>query len=169
VTHSSFDSAPAPWINIASRALSRVNDRRLRPLGLTFAQLPVLMALSKTDALSQKELAGLARIEQPSMAQLLARMDRDGLIRRAPSPHDRRVSLISLTESGLTKLAQVHSALFETNDQALRGFSAEEVGLLVGLLRRLVVNLEEEPADRASDAAATGTASTEDRVPDHRC
>lgn len=168
MTYSRFESAPAPWINIASRALSRVNDRRLRPLGLTFAQMPVLAALSKTDALSQKELAGLARIEQPSMAQLLARMDRDGLIRRTPAQHDRRVSLISLTESGLAKLTQVHSALFETNDQALRGFSTEEVDLLVDLLRRLVVNLEEDPADSTSDAAATGPAFTEDRVPDHR-
>ncbi|WP_329468307.1 MarR family winged helix-turn-helix transcriptional regulator [Streptomyces sp. NBC_01431] len=168
MTHSSFGSAPAALINIASRALSRINDRRLRPLGLTFAQMPVLAALSKADALSQKELAGLARIEQPSMAQLLARMERDGLIRRTAAQHDRRVSLISLTEAGLAKLTQVHSALFETNDQALRGFSAEETDLLVDLLRRLVANLEENPADSASGAAATGPASAEDRVPDHR-
>ncbi|MGW7576923.1 MarR family winged helix-turn-helix transcriptional regulator [Streptomyces sp. NPDC054765] len=168
MTHPRFDSAPAALINIASRALSRVNDRRLRPLGLTFAQMPVLMALSKADALSQKELAVLARIEQPSMAQLLARMDRDGLIRRAPAQHDRRVSLISLTETGLAKLTQVRSALLETNDQASRGFSTEEVDILVDLLRRLVMNLEEDPADRASNAATTGPAFTGDRVPDHR-
>ncbi|MEV5281355.1 MarR family transcriptional regulator [Streptomyces sp. NPDC051994] len=166
--HSSFGSAPAALINIASRALSRINDRRLRPLGLTFAQMPVLAALSKADALSQKELAALARIEQPSMAQLLARMERDGLIRRTAAQHDRRVSLISLTEAGLAKLTRVRSALLETNDQALRGFSAEETDLLVDLLRRLVANLEENPADSASDAAATGPASTEDRVPDRR-
>ncbi|MGI5450646.1 MarR family winged helix-turn-helix transcriptional regulator [Streptomyces sp. CA-243310] len=144
--HSRFGSAPAALINIASRALSRINDRRLRPLGLTFAQMPVLAALSKADALSQKELAGLARIEQPSMAQLLARMDRDGLIQRTVAQHDRRVSLLSLTETGLEKLTQVHSVLFETNDQALRGFSAEEIDLLVDLLTRLVANLEENPA-----------------------
>lgn len=163
-----FESAPAALVNLASRALSRVNDRRLRPLGLTFAQMPVLAALSKTDALSQKELAALARIEQPSMAQLLARMERAGLIRRTPSEHDRRVSLISLTETGLAKLARVHSALFETNDQALRGFSAEEVDLLVGLLRRLVANLDENPADGVPDAAAVAPAATEGRVPGHR-
>jgi DNA-binding MarR family transcriptional regulator len=97
-------------------------------------------------------LAVLARVEQPSMAQLLTRMDRDGLIRRTPTEHDRRVSLISLTENGLAKLAQVSSALFETNDQALRGFSAEEVDVLVDLLKRLLANLEENPAD-ASDPA----------------
>jgi MarR family transcriptional regulator, transcriptional regulator for hemolysin len=147
VTPPKFASAPAALINHASRALTRVNDQRLRPLGLTFAQMPVLVALSKAEALSQKELAVLARIEQPSMAQLLARMDRDGLIRRGPARHDRRVSLISLTEDGLAKLEQVSSALFETNDQALKGFSAKETELLLGLLRRLVANLEENPAD----------------------
>lgn len=146
VTHSRFDSVPAALINIASRAMSRINDRRLRPLGLTFAQMPVLAALSKTDALSQKELAELARIEQPSMAQLLARMDRDGLIRRTSAEHDRRVSLISLTETGLAKLTEVRSALFETNDQALRGFSADEVTLFLDLLTRLVANLDEDLA-----------------------
>ncbi|MEV6907864.1 MarR family transcriptional regulator [Amycolatopsis sp. NPDC051071] len=157
-----FDTAPAAWINIASRALSRINDQRLRPLGLTFAQMPVLAALSKADGLSQKELAVLARVEQPSMAQLLARMDRDGLIRRSPAEHDRRVSLISLTENGRAKLTQVHSALFETNDQALRGFSADEVALFVDLLRRLLANLDENPADCAPDAAAAGPAFTEE-------
>ncbi|WP_116204470.1 MarR family winged helix-turn-helix transcriptional regulator [Amycolatopsis circi] len=146
-----FESAPAALVNLASRALSRVNDRRLRPLGLTFAQMPVLAALGKNDALSQKELAALARIEQPSMAQLLARMERDGLIRRTSAEHDRRVSLISLTESGRAKLTRVRSALFETNDQALRGFSVEEADLLVDLLKRLVANLEEVPEpDRQS-------------------
>ncbi len=87
--------------------------------------------------------------------QLLARMDRDGLIRRTPAEHDRRVSLISLTETGRAKLTQVRSALFETNDQALRGFSTDEVALLLDLLRKLVTNLDE----------ADSPASTEDQTP----
>nr|WP_275410201.1 MarR family transcriptional regulator [Streptomyces sp. SID14478] len=56
-----------------------------------------MAALAQGGAMSQKELARLARIEQPSMAQLLARMERDGLVERAPAPDDRRGSLISLT------------------------------------------------------------------------
>ena len=34
------------------------------------------------------------------MAQMLVRMERDGLIRRAPDPADGRSSLVSLTEVG---------------------------------------------------------------------
>ncbi|MGC4938183.1 MarR family winged helix-turn-helix transcriptional regulator [Kribbella sp. DT2] len=146
-----FHSTPAALINIAARVFTRLNDRRLRPLGLTFAQVPVLAALGEGDALSQKQLVAVARIEQPSMAQLLARMERDGLIRRSPSPDDGRVSLISLTESGLAEVPHVRSALFLTNDQALRGFSDREIQLLLDLLGRLVTNLDEDLATSTTE------------------
>ncbi|WP_327235989.1 MarR family transcriptional regulator [Streptomyces sp. NBC_01317] len=135
-------ATPAASINIASRTLARLNDRRLRPLGLAFGQVPVLAALGQGEALPQKELVKLARIEQPSMAQLLARMERDGLIRRTPSTQDRRVSMISLTETGLATLPQVLAALHETNSHALRGFSDLETEVLQSLLDRLLANLD---------------------------
>lgn len=140
-------STPSALINMASRALYRLHDRRLRPLGVAFGQIPVLAALSKTDALSQKELAKLARTEQSSMAQLLVRMERDGLIQRTPSSADRRVSMISLTDTGQAKVPQAYSALFETNDRALSGFSEEEVDVLRDLLGRLLDNLEADLED----------------------
>ncbi len=82
------------------------------------------------------------------MAQLLARMERDGLVERAPDPNDRRVSLISLTAEGQTKLPLAHSALLDTNNRALDGFSSEEVDVLHGLLRRFLANLDAELADQ---------------------
>ncbi|MFJ6699890.1 MarR family winged helix-turn-helix transcriptional regulator [Streptomyces sp. NPDC091272] len=146
--HPPTHATPAASINIASRVLARLNDRRLRPLGLAFGQVPVLAALGQAEALPQKELVKLARIEQPSMAQLLARMERDGLVLRTPSEQDRRVSMVSLTATGRAALPRVRSALFETNSRALRGFSEQEVDALQGLLDRLLANLE---ADLAGD------------------
>ncbi|WP_369192557.1 MarR family winged helix-turn-helix transcriptional regulator [Streptomyces sp. R08] len=141
-------SPPTTLVNTAARVLARINDRRLRPLGLAFGQVPVLAALGQGGPLSQKELARLARIEQPSMAQLLARMERDGLVERAPDPNDRRVSLISLTAEGQAKLPLAHSALLGTNNRALDGFSPEEVDVLHGLLGRFLANLDAELADQ---------------------
>ncbi|MFF2520667.1 MarR family winged helix-turn-helix transcriptional regulator [Streptomyces liangshanensis] len=143
--------SPVASINVASRVLTRLNDRRLRPLGLTFGQVPVLAALSQIDALPQKELVKLARIEQPSMAQLLARMERDGLVRRTPSPKDHRVSMISLTEACLAALPQALSALQETNSGALKGFSAQEVDLLQDMLDRVLTNLETDLTRSAAE------------------
>lgn len=142
MTHPVSKAPPAALINSASRALTRLNDRKLKQLGLTYGQMPVLVALSTGNALSQKELARLARIEQPSMAQLLSRMERDGLVTRAPDPADGRASLISLTAQAKAKLPLARAALEDTNDQALAGFGGQDVETLRKLLGRFLANVE---------------------------
>ncbi len=98
---------PGHYISRIARAFARIGDARLRGLGIATAQLPVLTALKHGALLSQTELARWAKVEQPTMAQMLARMERDGLIRREPDPNDRRSSLIALTEQAHAKLPGV--------------------------------------------------------------
>ena len=93
--------------------------------------------------MSQGELARLIKVEQPTMAQLLARMERDGLIRREPDPSDRRSSLVSLTEEAHAKLPAGREVLIQGNREAMRGLSENEVDTLIGLLRRVLTNVEE--------------------------
>lgn len=132
----------APLINMASRAFARLGERRVKAFGFSIGQMPVIYLLRDGGAMSQKELAGFARIEQPSMAQMLARMERDGLIRRTPDPNDGRSSLISLTETALKKLPAAREALDEGREEALAGFGEDEVATLLDLLRRLNENLD---------------------------
>ncbi len=135
-------SNPAPLINMASRSFARLGERRVKPFGFSIGQLPVVYLLRHGGAMSQKDLARQAKTEQPSMAQMLSRMERDGLVRRAPDPDDGRAQLISLTEAALEKLPATRAALDEGNQHALAGFSEDEVQMLVGLLRRLNENLD---------------------------
>ena len=88
----------------------------------------------------------MVRIEQPTMAQLLTRMERDGLIRRTDNPHDKRSSLISLTPLALKKLPQAKAVLFEGNKEALKGFTEREIKTLSKLLLRVIKNLDPEIA-----------------------
>ena len=92
---------PGHLIQRCARLSTRWADVRFAKLGLATAQIPVLYALKDGGSLTQKDLAGLANIEQPTMAQLLARMERDGLIRRTADASDKRSSLISLTPLAL--------------------------------------------------------------------
>jgi MarR family transcriptional regulator, transcriptional regulator for hemolysin len=137
---------PALLIAIAARQLSRINDERLRKLGLAVAQIPVLAALKDGAAIPQKELARLAGVEQPSMAQLLTRMERDGLIERRPNPDDGRSSLISLTPRALDQLDPGRQALLEGNADALRGMDAGDIETLTRLLKRVIANLSDQAA-----------------------
>ena len=81
-------STPGHLISLAARGFARLSEARLKPLGFGVGHLPVLVALQDGRASTQRDLARFAKIEQPPMAQMLARMERDGLIRRAPDPAD---------------------------------------------------------------------------------
>ena len=149
---------PGHLITRASRLLLRFADTRFRQLGLGVAAFPVLTMLRTGQKLSQKDLALCVKIEQPSMAQLLARLERDGMIRRTPDPEDGRASLISITRKALGILPQVDAVVDEGNQMALAGMSDGETELLIDLLQRLIANLE-----RAAAAEDPGLQGVEGR------
>jgi MarR family transcriptional regulator, transcriptional regulator for hemolysin len=144
-------STPGHLISLAARGFARLSEARLKPLGFGVGHLPVLVALREGQTGSQRDLARFARIEQPSMAQMLARMERDGLIYRIPDPADRRSSQISLTQNALSRLPEACAMLFQGNRDALTGFTEQEAAKLAALLTRLIANLDrvasaEEPS-----------------------
>jgi|SRR5260370_33007391 len=136
------EKASAYWINRASRALLRIHEERLRPLGFGMSHLPVLFALEEKEPLSQKELARIARVEQPTMAEALARMERDGIVEREVNPDDKRGSLLSLSRRARAGLDDVKAALTLGERDATAGLSAKEKAQLVELLRKVSGNLE---------------------------
>jgi MarR family transcriptional regulator, transcriptional regulator for hemolysin len=137
---------PAQLIARAARLLGRIADARLRELGVSVSQLPVIVLLKNGERRSQKALAQLTGVEQPSMAQLLARMERDGLVRREPDPADGRSSLISLTAHAMTLLAPGRLVLQKGNREALAGFKKNEIDLFVSMLRRVIANMSDGEA-----------------------
>ncbi|GBQ89419.1 MarR family winged helix-turn-helix transcriptional regulator [Asaia krungthepensis] len=130
------------YLSRIGRGLTRIGDARLRPLGLATAQLPVLSMLQNGERRTQKELATLAKVEQPTMAQLLSRMERDGLVRREADPDDRRSSLVSLTDLALERLPAGREVLRQGNADMTRGLTAEEKKTLIALLQRVLENVE---------------------------
>jgi DNA-binding MarR family transcriptional regulator len=136
------DKMPGHYFSRIARGMGRIGDMRLRELGFATAQLPVLTALKDGAKLSQTELARWAKVEQPTMAQLLARMERDGIVRREPDPADRRSSLISLTDQARDNLPAAREILMQGNRDITRGLSDDEVQTLISLLARVLANVE---------------------------
>jgi DNA-binding MarR family transcriptional regulator len=133
---------PLKLIGRATRGFSRIVDLSLRDLGFATGQMPVLVSLKGGKALSQAELARVAQVEQPSMAQLLNRMERDGLVERVPDPADKRSRLISLTTGAVKRMPKAKALMEARVHDALAGFSPEEVAELSRLLGRLNENID---------------------------
>lgn len=129
---------PTLLINRYARLMARRVDDGLRDIGISASQLPVLVALKDGGRLTQKELAEACDVEQPSMAQLLTHMERDGLVRREPSPTDGRSSLISLTAAAHRKLEPGRAVLRRIDEQACAILTPAEREALAGMLLRLL-------------------------------
>lgn len=137
------DLNPLRMIGQAYRLFGRIVDAPLRELGFAMSQMPVLGSLARMQALSQAELARIAQVEQSSMAQLLVRMERDGLVQRVPDPADKRSRLISLTPHAIKSLPQGRAVMDDVKSKALTGFSEDEIKQLTDLVARLQFNLEQ--------------------------
>ena len=135
-------STPGHLVSLAARGFARLSEARLKPLGFGVGHLPVLVALQDGRASTQRDLARFARIEQPPMAQMLARMERDGLIERQPDPKDGRSSHITLTPLAEERLPNAVAVLLRGNQEILSDFSDGEIEVLLDLLRRLIANLD---------------------------
>jgi DNA-binding MarR family transcriptional regulator len=105
-------------------------------------QLPVLLALADGAARSQKEIVERAGVKQPTMAEMLKRMEREGMIRRAPDPDDGRGSLISLSPSVLRRIPEARDQLMRGEHDAVTGLTARETETLIALLQRVFANLQ---------------------------
>ena len=135
-------ATPGHLISLAARGFARLSELRLKPLGFGVGHLPVLVALRDGRASTQRDLARFAKIEQPPMAQMLARMERDGLIRRTPDPADGRSSRIMLTEAAEARLPDAVAVLLQGNREVLCGFTRRGGRAALALLTRLIANLD---------------------------
>lgn len=133
-----------------NRTFARLVDAPLRELGFAMGQLPVLVTLKHVGAASQTELARVAQVEQPSMAQLLQRMERDGLVQRVPDPADGRSRLISLTEQASERLPKSRAVMDGVCEKALAGLTEDERGQLLTLLLKIDGNLQRAVEEMAA-------------------
>lgn len=133
---------PAYLLGRAARLFERRTHERLKTLGFSSAHVPVLRALRDGTAMSQTVLAELAHIEQPTMAQMLARMERDKLVQRVPNPDDGRSSLFSLTKSTLAKVGEAQKVLERGGLELTAPLTATEEKTLTALLVKIVDHLQ---------------------------
>jgi DNA-binding MarR family transcriptional regulator len=124
-------------IRLAHGAVYRHFNETFGAIGLTQKQTSVLWLVSDRPGLSQSDIARLLQVDRATMMAITNSLtDRDLLQRRA-SPIDRRRQLLHLTAAGSAALADARAAVAAHEIWLKARFTAEEVGQLVALLRRI--------------------------------
>ncbi|WP_324754108.1 MarR family winged helix-turn-helix transcriptional regulator [Roseovarius sp. Pro17] len=132
--------------NHLARQFARGLTARIKPLGLTTGTFPALLELWERDGLTQKDLVERLDIEQATMANTLARMERDGLIRRERDDNDGRVQRIWLTDHARALRIPAIKAAMAENVAALAALSQSEQRQFIDLMQRIIASRQQPSA-----------------------
>jgi MarR family 2-MHQ and catechol resistance regulon transcriptional repressor len=133
--------APRLWLVLSRchRALSQVAERSIAEAGLCPSDFAALEALLYKGPLTITEIQGKVLLASGSMTAAVDRLEQKGLIKRGPSPIDRRAKVLHLTPEGKRVVetafrrhaAELESAMAVLNPSEKRQLHAllKELGL----------------------------------------
>jgi DNA-binding MarR family transcriptional regulator len=113
----------------------------LDALGMHAGQDYALYQLAVREGIAQAELAEALCVDPSTVAKMLARLERDGLIERRPDVEDARVSRVSLTGRGRDLVQPVLEIWNRTEARLVDGLNETEQVLLRRLLLQVQRNL----------------------------
>ncbi|MBV9533561.1 MAG: winged helix-turn-helix transcriptional regulator [Bradyrhizobium sp.] len=103
---------------MAARAVTRLYDDMLRPIGLRATQLDVLVAIGSGEVVSITALAKLMGMDRSTLTRNLAPLEREGLI-RVGNEGWRRSRTVEITKKGSGRLREA-SSLWQKAQENLR-------------------------------------------------
>jgi MarR family transcriptional regulator, 2-MHQ and catechol-resistance regulon repressor len=125
----------------SSTALRSHLDRRLdRELGLPLQSFELLLRLARSPGhqLRMSDLAAQTSLTPSGLTRAVDRLERSGLVERAPCPSDRRGAYATLTAAGLDRIrAAVAPHLGHVEQYLTSALDLAEQGLLADLLRKV--------------------------------
>jgi DNA-binding MarR family transcriptional regulator len=128
-----------------SRAMGDRMEKAYTPYGISRGEFDVLATLRRSGepyALSPRQLSDTLMLTTGGMTGRLDKLERAGLLRRSPDPHDRRGLRVTLTEKGLELIDEAVGAGLAVQTEALSALGADRAGHLADLLRELLAATE---------------------------
>ena len=128
------------------RAFDRVLNGHLASEGLTSGFWYFLRALWQENGATQKRLAQLNNVTEPTAVAVLGAMERLGIVRRERNTVDRRKVNVFLTQRADDLKAELMPVAHRINEIARAGIPAADIDTCLSVLNRMSENLAREIA-----------------------
>ncbi len=120
----------------------RLNEK-LAEIGQTQARLESLFWIELSGGrATQRELADRVGIEGPTLARMLDRLEKEGLVERRACAGDRRTKTIALKKRAAPFLKQMRDLTDQLRAEILQDIESCELSACVNLIRTLLPKLE---------------------------
>jgi DNA-binding MarR family transcriptional regulator len=104
---------------------------------ITSIQYGVLLTLSQ-GGLGQRELGRILQLDKSSLAELLRRMELNGMLATSWSEQDRRRKTVEITAAGLEVVRDLVPKAREVDRLLVAGLSEDEAAVLDGLMDKVL-------------------------------
>jgi len=128
-----------------ARAMGDRTEKAYARFGIGRGEFDVLATLRRAGepyTLSPRQLSSTLMLTTGGMTGRLDKLERAGLVRRSPDPHDRRGLQVTLTEEGLSRVDEAVGVGVDAQTEALAALDTEKAGQLADLLRELLAAAE---------------------------
>ena len=119
----------------------RVAGDALRAVGARKDDFVVLAVLAEFGPASQAVLAGRTQIYKSDLVAVLNELAEHGWVLRAPDPGDKRRNVVTLTDDGRRRLAELDGVLDGVNEHIMSPLDEAERAQLFALLGRVNAHL----------------------------
>lgn len=121
----------------------RARDRKCAKGELTQSHIRALFMIDKSGEATAGDLAKAAELSPASVTAMLDGLERDGIVSRRRSEQDRRVVVVTLTDSGRALLNEKRAAFRRRASATLAGVSDEHLAAAADVMHRMASLLDE--------------------------
>ncbi len=138
-----MDTSIGLFVKLAEKSLERAIDSELRQkCGLTGGQWKAVMVLAISDGLTQRELADLIFVEAPTLVPILDRMEKDGFVKRATDPEDRRTNRVYLTPKSKKLVSVITDCILDFRKTITKDIPEKDLEIARLVLKQLSQNAD---------------------------
>jgi DNA-binding MarR family transcriptional regulator len=113
-----LERSPLHLLHRAGQCAAEIFQIELGDAELTPRQYAVLVTVAQNEGLSQTQLVGLTGIDRSTLADVIRRMLKKGLLQRRRTRDDARAYAVKLTEEG-TRVLKTHDPMAKRVDERI--------------------------------------------------
>jgi MarR family transcriptional regulator, temperature-dependent positive regulator of motility len=144
-TNDILEMSPVHLLHRAGQFAGDVFVSEMGDDGLTPRQYAVLVAVAESEGLSQTDLVGRTGVDRSTLADIVRRMIKKGLISRQRTKRDARAYSVKLTDRGRKALDSARPAARSADERVLATLSPKQRQAFVDVLSTLVRAIGEKP------------------------
>jgi len=134
--------SPIHLLHRAGQCAADIFAAEMADLDLTPRQFAVLLTVAQREGLSQTDLVELTGIDRSTLADIVRRMLKKGLLQRRRTREDARAYAVRLTDEGVRVLSAARPKVEAVDARIVATLSSEQRTTLVEDLRTIVASLQ---------------------------